>query len=161
MIRLLLALALLLAACEPPMDVEPLPCRNVLPGTAELGIGNLATGFQPRDDDAEVYVEFGPQGMHMLIVSVRALDLEKPSVGGGGNRLRIGIRHDGYVVGGTVSEVQPQVIDERTSDFLGLRPIFTVAEIDELVGEDIYVEAIVTDGCGREIKTGQTWSLLQ
>jgi hypothetical protein len=156
---LAIAAAAAAGACEPPLDEEPLPCRNAEPGRAELGIGNRDTGFQPLADGEDVQGLFGTQGMHMVIVSVRVRDLEKAGVGGRGNRLELALLHAGEVVGGTVNEVQPTTSEGGFDEFLGLRPVFTVADVMPLEGELVDVEASVTDGCGRDLPALRSWRL--
>ena len=144
-------LLVLLVACEPEPDVEPLPCRNAEPGVAALGAGDLSTGFLPVDDGDDLPLVFGPQGMHMVVVSVRVEDLEPAQAGGIGNRVTVAVRHDGEVVAGTLADMQPSVEQQHLSDFLGIRAIFTAAEVELLDDEEADVEVTVRDGCGREL----------
>ena len=46
----LLCAVLALAGCRPPADVEPLACRNAEAGEAQLGMGDLDTGFVAAPD---------------------------------------------------------------------------------------------------------------
>ncbi len=149
-VALLVALLASLVGCEPEIDIEPLPCRNRDPGVADLGPGDLATGFLPVEDGDKMFVMFGPQGMHMIVVSVVVDDFERPSVGGAGNEIAIAIRHDGDVVGGTVTHVFPSMKGD-TASFLGLRAVFTQAEVDDLADKLADVDVTVRDGCGRAI----------
>lgn len=151
LLLVLLALGLACTGCEPEPDVEPLPCRNPEPGVADLGEGNLATGFLDLDDGQDLGVVFGPQGMHMVIVSARVAGMEPAQAGGIGNRVTVGIRHEGVVVGGTVADMQPSAEDAEFTDFLGIRAIITAAEVEELDQVEADVEIIVRDGCGREL----------
>ncbi len=147
----LAVLLLLLVGCEPEPDVEPLPCRNPEPGLADLGEGDLASGFVDLQDGDELPLIFGPQGMHMVVVSARITDLEPAQAGGIGNRVTVAIRHEGEVVGGTVADMEPSEAVGETTDFLGIRAIFTAAEVELLDEALAEVEVIVRDGCGREL----------
>jgi len=146
--------------CEPPPDVEPLACRKAAPGEAELGAGDLATGFIPLEDGEEVPVVFGPQGMHMIVVSIQVDDLEAAEVGSLGNHVQVAMVLEGEVVGGTVIDMEPMANGDL-SEFLGLRAVFTVAEIQEVIGEVIEVEGAVVDGCGRELETSRWVTLVE
>ncbi len=150
-LTLLLVIALLGTACEPPPDVEPLPCRNLEPGMAELGKGDLSTGFTELSDGDDVHVVFGPQGMHMLTLSLRVWDMEPSQAGGVGNRVSVGIRHEGVVVGGVSNDMEPSAQQDEITEFLGIRSVFTAAEVDVLDEEMANIEVIVSDGCGREL----------
>jgi len=160
--RLALALLFGVAAlgCEPPEDVEPLPCRNPDPGLAELGRGDLATGFLEAVDGEDIPLVFGPQGMHMVVISARVIDLEPSRAGGIGNRISVAVRSDGVVVGGTVNDMQPSEEDDESTDFLGIRAIMTAAEVELLDGELADVEVIVRDGCGRELSAERSLRLV-
>jgi hypothetical protein len=147
----LLLLGLAGPGCEPEPDVEPLPCRNPEPGIADLGEGDLASGFLDLIDGEDLAVAFGPQGMHMVHVSSRVLGLEPAQAGGIGNRVSVAIRFEGEVVGGTVADMQPSEVQGDVSDFLGVRAIITAAEVDLLDQQVTDVQVIVRDGCGREL----------
>jgi len=148
-----------LLACEPAVDVEPLPCRKREAGSADLGGGNLSTGFVPLDNGDTIFVQFGPQGMHMIVVSVVVDDFELPSAGSSGNEIAVAIRYQDEVVGGTVTQVFPSLKGD-TASFLGLRAVITQAEVEELANEAVEVDATVRDGCGRAISTGRELTLL-
>ncbi len=153
-LRALLLLAATLAlttGCEPPPDVEPLPCRNPEPGVAELGVGDLSTGFLQVVEGDDIPVVFGPQGMHMVVVSSRVLNMEPAQAGGIGNRVSVALRHDGVVVGGTVNDMQPSADTPAGTDFLGIRAVITHAEVEDLDQVVADVEVVVRDGCGREL----------
>ncbi len=151
---------LILAGCGPEPDVEPLPCRNAEPGSAELGAGNLETGFVTVADGSEFSIVLGPQGQHMVTVSVRVRDLEMPSSVADRLRTAVAIRKDGALVGGTVSEVAPVMMQE-SANFLGLRAIITADEIAPLTTGAAQLETTVTDGCGREISASLNSRLVQ
>ncbi len=157
-LALLGALLACLVGCEPEVDVEPLPCRNRDPGIADLGAGDLATGFLPVEDGDKMFVMFGPQGMHMIVVSVVVDSFERPSAGGAGNEISVAIRHEGEVVGGTITHVFP-AMNGDTASFLGLRAVFTQAEVDELADKLADVDVTVRDGCGRAIETTRSVKL--
>lgn len=141
-----------LVACEPPPDVEPLACRNQEPGEGEVGVGNRSTGFIPLVDGEDVEIVFGPQGMHMVVVSMRLQNLELPEAGGIQNRVAVAIRLNGELVGGTVGELRPSAIRGDTTEFLGMRAILTMAEIEPLDGREVEIAITVRDGCGRDIE---------
>ena len=147
----LLLIGLAGPGCEPEPDVEPLPCRNPDPGVAELGEGDLASGFLELVDGEDLSVVFGPQGMHMVHVSSRVVGLEPAQAGGIGNMVSVAIRYEGEVVGGVVADMKPSAVQGDVSDFLGVRAIITAAEVDLLDQQVADVEIIVRDGCGREL----------
>ncbi len=168
-----LPLIALIAACEPPIDVEPLACLNEKAGTATLGEGDLTTGFSALkiDVDSEdcpidseepcVQISFGPQGMHMIVVAVQVEHLEMPSGARVGSPFEISMTQNNELVGGTIGEIEP-LTEEGISDFLGIRTIITHAEVGQLVGEyPTEVQAVVTDGCGRQIEDTRTVWLYQ
>lgn len=154
-------LLLLLAACEPPPDVEPLACLNDVPGEAVLGEGDLTTGWTPLEDGDPIQISFGPQGMHMIVVAVAVTDLEEPGAGGDGTQIRVAMDWAGDIVGGTVSTMQPSTLDGARQEFLGIRAVITEAEVDVLADELIDVAATVVDGCGREIEARRTLRFVQ
>lgn len=146
------ALALLaLVACRPPPDEEPLACRNEEAGQAELGVGDLNTGFLPLEDGDPLFVSFGPQGMHMVVVSLRVTAMERSSGGGQASRVEIALWQDGEIVGGTSNAMLPSAESGEVVDYLGLRAIFTVAEIEGVGNRAATVEGTAVDGCGREL----------
>lgn len=145
-----------LAACRPAPDVEPLPCRNPEAGLAELGKGDLDTGFIALEDGDEIEVVFGPQGMHMIVVSARIVDFEAAGAGGTGTDVSVAIRYGGEILGGTVGQLEPSLETEDGVEFLGIRAVFTVSEIEPFDGVPAEVEMVVVDGCGREISAERT-----
>ncbi len=152
---LLAGAAVLATACNPPEDVEPLACRNEDPGTATLGKGDLNAGFITVEEGDPLAVLFGPQGMHMVVVSVQVENLETSSAGGLGNDVSIGMWQDGEIIGGTKGDLIPVEAAGGLSEFLGLRAVITVAEVETVGNQDAYIEATVVDGCGRELTTGK------
>ncbi len=149
--KLPLIALLLVQACEPAADVEPLDCDNPVPGISIVGKGNLETGFKDLEDGADLLFVLRPQGMHMIMLSARIFDMEPAQAGGIGNRVTVAVRHEGVVVGGTVADMQPSLVAGEATDFLGVRAVFTAAEIDLLDQEVADVEITVRDGCGREL----------
>ncbi len=140
--------------CNPPADVEPLACRNPEAGRASLGAGDLEIGFVPLAEGDAVALEFGPQGMHMVVLSVRVEDLETASVAGLGNEVSLGLYEDGALVGGTVGDLTPVEAADGAAEFLGMRAIITAAEVEDVGDRMAWVEATVVDGCGRELVAG-------
>lgn len=158
----LLALALLGGgACVPGQDVEPWLCENPDPAFAELGAGDLETGFQELDDGSDIGIVLGPQGLHMIVVSVRLEGFEMPTVGGGATPIQVAIRTGDTLVGGAVEELAPSTEDPAMDrvEFLGLRAIFSVADIIALGDVLAEVDASIQDGCGREIRTSANLKL--
>lgn len=155
-----LPLAALTLGCEPPPDVEPLACRNPEPGVAEIGIGDLNTGFISLEDGDDLPLIFGPQGMHMVVLSARVEDLEVGSVGGSGTEIAAALRQDGEVVGGVSQEMTPTSDSGGVVEFLGVRAIITVAEVEDIANQYADVEITVTDGCGRALTDSRELFLL-
>ena len=151
-----LAVAFAVLACEPPPDVEPPPCRNPEPGVIEVGAGDLFVGFRPLADDDEVRIELGPQGLHMVVVSARVFDLEPASAGRPTHRVFVALRDDDRLIGGTVTDVEPLDGSRGSVDFLGLRAILTVDDVNPLVGRNAELTLTVLDGCGRELTATRT-----
>ena len=150
----LAAAALLATGCNPPSDIEPLACRNEDPGVAALGMGDLDKGFTPVEEGDTLPLVFGPQGMHMVVLSVQVDNLEASAVSGLGNEVAIGLYQDDEVVGGTKGDMVPVAGSEDVAEFLGIRAIITAAEVEEFGNQVAYVEATVVDGCGRELTDG-------
>lgn len=157
---LVVGLGLLALGCEPEPDVEPLPCRNVEAGTAELGAGDLSSGFVPLSDGGRMMLSLGPQGQHMLTVSIRVSNLEMPSASARRLRTTVAVVKDGDMVGGTVSQLAP-TSQGGMSEFLGLRAIITADEIAPLMDGTTKIEGAVTDGCGRELPAEKIAQLAQ
>lgn len=141
-----------LLGCRPPPDVEPLACRNTEAGVAELGIGDVNSGFVPLQPGDPLPILFGPQGMHMVVVSIRVTDMEQSS-GGPVGRVDVAIVQDDAIVGGTTAEIAPSAESDGIVDYLGLRAVFTAAEIDAIGDRDATLDGTVVDGCGRELTT--------
>lgn len=135
--------------CRPPDDVEPSACRNPEPGAATLGTGDMEAGFVPLEAGDPLMISFGPQGMHMVVVSIRVTDIETARAGGSAGRVEVALRQDDVVVGGTSAQIAPSEVDGDVVDYLGLRAIFTVAEIEEVGDRSATLEGTVVDGCDR------------
>ncbi len=148
MTRLALLAALALAACD---STEELECLNPEPGVAEVGAGDLTTGFIELDDGDDVSVVLGPQGLHMIVVSARAREFEMPSQAV--IHVEVGIRAGGEIVGGTVANVEPSSFIDGAVELLGLRAVFIVEEVRPLDGQLADVELVVVDGCGRRLES--------
>jgi hypothetical protein len=165
MARLLLLLAavgFVLAACEPAPDEEPRPCMNPEPGVAQLGESDDAMEFVPVQEYAEVAVQFGPQGQHMLTLSDRIEGMERASAGGVGHPMNYAIRVDDELVGGFVSDgLSPSETDGDIDYFHNIRGIFQAAEVEPLLGEVAEIEMTVGDGCGRPITATMLVTLVE
>ena len=151
MTRRLLLAALALTACDSTEDLE---CLNPDPGIAEVGAGDLTTGFIELADGDDISVVLGPQGLHMIVVSGRVSDFEMPTRAP--IHVEIGIRADGAIVGGTVSDLEPSGSTGGAVELLGLRAVFTVEEVRPLDGRLAQVELVVVDGCGRRVESTRT-----
>ena len=152
---------LALVACRPPPDVEPPACRNLEPGQAALGTGDLTTGFLPLEAGDPLMIAFGPQGMHMVVVSIQVTDMERSNAGGPVDRVDVALWQDGAIVGGTTARIAPSAEGGDVVDYLGLRAIFTAAEIEEVGDRAATFEGTVVDGCGREISAStEVWLTL-
>ena len=152
LLLLLLSVGFVLAACEPAPDEEPRPCTNLEPGEARLGASDDSMGVVPLEDYAEVPVQFGPQGQHMLTLSDRVIGMERSSAGGLGHPMDYAIRVDGDLVGGYVSDgLAPSEVDGDIDYFHNIRGIFQAAEVEPLLGMVAEVEMTVSDGCGRPL----------
>ncbi len=147
---LLIALSLL-AACEPEPDVEPLVCTIEEPGIATLGLGDQSTGFLDVEEGSAAQITLGPQGLHMIVVSVRLEAFEMPRLTSVPTGLQIGIWLDEEVVGGVVEQVAPSLETADFVEFLGIRSIITVEDLHTLDGQMSRIEVEVIDGCGRAI----------
>lgn len=149
------ALATLLAGCTAG---APDQCENPEPGVAELGLGDLDSGYVPATDGGDVRVVLGPQGLHMIVVSVRVWQLEAPPAGEPCH-LGVAIDHDQQLVGGAIADVMPVAGAGGATDFLGLRTTFQISDVRALDGELVQLVANVTDGCGRSIQATRTLRL--
>jgi hypothetical protein len=144
--RLVAIAALLGVGCT-----DPEACLDPEPGRAELGLGDQITGYAPMSEGDEVAVVLGPQGLHMIVVSVRLESLE-PTRGDQPYRVTVAIERAGEVIGGAIDLIAPSVEEADRVEFLGLRAVFTIAEVRPLDGAEVELTATVTDGCGRLIE---------
>ena len=159
---LVAAVGFVLAACEPVPDEEPWPCVNEVPGVAMLGATDDAMEFMELDEGAEVAVQFGPQGQHMLTLSNRIEDMEEATAGGIGHPMDFAIRVDGELVGGFVSDgLSPSETDGNIDYFHNIRGIFQAAEVEPLLDSEAVVEMTVGDGCGRPITATMLVTLVE
>jgi hypothetical protein len=140
----LAALALLAAGCGAGDD-----CSDPAAAGAEIGLGDLDTGFSSMTDGTAVPIVLGPQGLNMIVVSVRATGLAP--TGDGAYPVAVEVDHDGELVAGTLGPLVPETGPDGADDFLGLRVIFTVAEVRPLDGVMAEVTATITDGCDRDL----------
>jgi len=157
----LAAIAVVAPACEPDPDVEPVVCTNPEPARAELGVGDEETGFQPLEDGDEFRIVLGPQGMHMLVVAVRLEHFELPTAASGQSPVRVAVRHGDQLIGGIQDTMTPSTISGDVVQFLGLRAVFTVAEIEPYIGEMATITVEIVDGCGRTIRATREVRLVQ
>lgn len=157
---LCLALLVVAVACEPAPDVEPMVCRTTAPVEAELGGGDLGTGFVDIENGGALTIVLGPQGLHMVVVSLRLQNFELPSAGGGRIPLSVAVRLGDEVVGGTWGDFVPSDVRDTEVEFLGLRAVFTVSEIEPLVGQSAEVVATLRDGCGRNVRIARSLKLV-
>ena len=155
----LVAVLASLAACVPAADVEPLVCVHPEAAVAELGAGDLETGFLPVEDGSDLQIVLGPQGLHMVVVSVRLQGFEMPPIGQDSSPIEVAIRHEGGVVGGALEELAPTVVDTELVEFVGLRAVFAIAEIKTLDGELADVAISIEDGCGRDVRVSRKLKL--
>ncbi len=133
-------------------------CPAERAASAEIGLGDLATGFSPMSDGTEVPIVLGPQGLNMIVVSVRAVDLA-PSADGA-HPLAVGVYHGGEVVAGAIGTLEPvPAEDGSAADFLGLRVVFTLSEVRPLDGQPAEVQATITDGCSQPVLATRTVTL--
>lgn len=112
--------------------------------TAEIGLGDLDTGFQPMADGDDVMVVLGPQGLNMIVVSVRVDSMDP-----GEHHVTVEVDHSGDLVAGAVADIVPEESPpDPAAYFLGLRVVFAVDEVRPLDGQLADVTATVTDACG-------------
>lgn len=127
-------------------------CRNPAPGAGELGVGSKATGFVAVADGASVAVISGPVGPPIVIVSLRMRGFELPDADLP-LALRIGIRFEGRVIGGTVAEVRPTSVAGANVEFVGVQTLLNVVDVNTFL-DDAHVcdvTAELADGCGRVV----------
>lgn len=156
-----LAMACGLARCVPAPDIEPSACRNPLPAVAELGTGDLNTGFMPLADGADALVTLGPQGLHMILVSVKLTGFETAPAGGGRSQLWLSVRNQDTFLGAIPATERPVVLDAKTVAFLGLRPAMTLDNVSAYFGKLSEVEVTIRDGCDRLIHAKRMVRLVQ
>ncbi len=156
-----LATGCLLTSCEPAPDIEPSACRNPVPAVAELGTGDLNTGFKPMADGADALVTLGPQGLHMILVSVKLTGFEAPPAGGGRSQLWLSVRSQDTFLGAIPATEKPVVLDDKTVAFLGLRPAMTLDNVSAYFGKLSEVEVTIRDGCDRLIHAKRMVRLVQ
>jgi len=119
-------------------------CPDATQLSAEIGLGDLDTGYQPMADGDNVMVVLGPQGLNMIVVSVRVDGLEQ-----GEYHVTVEVDHDGDLVAGAVAYLEPELSPpDLAAYFLGLRVVFTVDQVRPLDGQLAVVTATVTDACG-------------
>ena len=151
----------LAVACVPAADIEPAACRNPKPAIAELGTGDLNTGFKPLADGADALVTLGPQGLHMILVSVKLTGFETPAAGSGRSQLWLSVRNQETFLGAIPATEKPVTIDGQTVAFLGLRPVMTLDNVSDYFGKLSEVEVTIRDGCDRMIHAKRTVRLVQ
>jgi hypothetical protein len=155
------ALGAWLAACEPMPDVEPSACHNLEPAVAEIGTGDENTGFKPTVDGDDALVTLGPQGLHMILISVKLTDFETPSAGAGQSRLWLSVRNQETLLGAIPATERPIALDDKNVAFLGLRPVMTLDNVSEYFGKLSEVEVTIRDGCDRLIHAKRIVRLVQ
>ncbi len=149
-----------LLACDPAEDIEPIVCKNPAPATGSLGLGNKQTGFLDVQTGDSVDVVLGPQGLHMVVLSVRLDGFEMPSVGGNRTRVRAAVRESGKVVAGAVeAAARPSVETGDRVEFLGIRATFQADEVDPFHGLLADISITVRDGCGRDVRAADSLRL--
>ena len=150
------ALGLLLAGCA--ADDGAGQCPTAEPGRAELGLGDLDSGYVPADDGGDVQVVLGPQGLHMIVVSVRVWQFDAPPTGEPCH-LTVAMDHQQQLVGGAIADVMPVAGADGTTDFLGLRTTFDISDVRALDGELVELDATVFDACDRAVEAKRTLRL--
>jgi hypothetical protein len=149
----MVAVAVGLAACT--AGDGPPECANPIPGRAEIGFGDLDTGYHAAAEGSDAQVVLGPQGLHMVVVSIRVQGFEAPPAGEA-SHVTVAIEHGGQVVGGAIGDLSSTPGADDASDFLGVRTVFNVADVRALEGEMVELVATVTDGCARPIEATRT-----
>ena len=150
-----------LTACVPAPDVEPSACRNPLPAVAEIGSGDENTGFKPMADGDNALVTLGPQGLHMILVSVKLTGFEAPSAGSGQSKLWLSVHNQDTLLGAIPATESPIVLDDQNVVFLGLRPVMTLDNVSDYFGKLSEVEVTIRDGCDRLITARRIVRLVQ
>lgn len=154
---LMLALLPAVAACDPSGDLEPPRCQGSEPPILELGTGDVATGFRPLADGALIHAVMGPQGLHMLFVSLRVDGYARSRVPGVDMRLEASASHDGEVVAGALPGARPAHLMDRV-EYLGIRVQFDKDTAAEKLAERLVdVHVAVGDGCERRLKINRKW----
>ena len=155
----LLAAALaLLIGCDPGTDMEPPGCTSDVPPEPEAGIGDLVEGFKPLDDGEVIEAIMGPQGLHMLEVSLRVNDFVQPRVPGMHLAFETEARFHGQVVAGATGNDARPVHDGDRIEYLGIRVTFAKDDAaakyaDQLLDVDIRMR----DGCYRLLEARRKW----
>ena len=142
-------------------DEEPSACHNAEPAIAEIGTGDENTGFKPMADGDNALVTLGPQGLHMILVSVKLTDFETPSAGSGQSKLWLSVRNQETMLGAIPATERPIKLDDRNVVFLGLRPVMTLDNVSDYFGKMSEVEVTIRDGCDRLIHAKRTVRLIQ
>jgi len=148
-------------ACVPAPDIEPSACKNPKPALAELGTGDLNTGFKPLADGDDALVTLGPQGLHMILVSVKLTGFEAPAAGSGRSQLWLSVRNQDTFLGAIPAQEKPVAVDGQSVAFLGLRPVMTLDNVSDYFGKLSEVEVTIRDGCDRLIHAKRTVRLVQ
>ncbi len=163
MLRKALTLLLFAAAwgCVPDADVEPTSCHNPLPGTMEVGGGDMATGYQPMMDGDNALVTLGPQGLHMILVSVKLKNYEAAQVGAGRTQLWLSLYSGSKLLGATPVTQEPTMQADGTMVFLGLRPTITADDAKIYFDKLATVEVSIRDGCDRMVTGKRVVKLIQ
>ncbi len=156
-----IALAGWLAGCVPAPDVEPSACQNPVPATAEIGTGDENTGFKATADGDNALVTLGPQGLHMILISVKLIGFEAPAAGAGQSRLWLSVRNQDTLLGAIPATESPLPVDATSVVFLGLRPVMTLDNVSDYFGKLSEVEVTIRDGCDRLITARRVVRLVQ
>ena len=156
-----LLLVALCLACEPAADVEPVVCIHPNPAEVDVGTGDKVTGFKPLAEGSDIRLSLGPQGLHMIVVSVVLNGYEVPTLGGDHVAPKVVVRHEGQVVAGSIDNVNPSVLGEDKAQFLGIRTQFDFDDVSGLVGKLADVSVSVRDGCGRDLHATRSFRLVK
>lgn len=159
--KLLVVLAIAGWGCVPDADVEPTSCHNEQPGTMEIGAGDMATGYKPMHDGDNALVTLGPQGLHMILVSVKLQNYEAPQVGAGRTQLWLSLYHGSKLLGATPVTQEPMMQADGTMVFLGLRPTITADDAKAYFDKLATVEVSIRDGCDRMVTGKRVVKLIQ